>query len=78
MAILTQVAPDVNDDEILWLEFVMFVPAIFPHLLARHIEPEVAIDLIADDGLRVCDDPPKIADDGDEVREWRGMYEAVA
>ncbi len=78
MAILTQVDPDVNDEQLIWLEFVMFVPAIFPHLISRRIEPEVAAHLIADDGRPVCDDPPEIAEDGGVVVEWPGMYAEIA
>jgi hypothetical protein len=77
MSILTQVDPDVNDEQLIWLEFMNFVPAIFLHLVARGIEPEVAADLVADDGLPVCDNPSEFAEDGEPVAEWPGMYEAV-
>lgn len=51
-----------------------FVPAKFVSLVCDGVDPETAAYL-ADDGLRVCNDPPGVADDDDLVWIWSGMYE---
>ena len=53
------------------------VPAKFVSLICDGVDPELAAYL-ADDGLQVCNDPPGVADDGDLVWIWSGMYEEVA
>jgi len=73
-----EILGNLTDERELFQEFQMYVPARFVWLVSRGVEPEVAADLVADDGLPVCYDPPDVADDGGIVMEWAGMYEEAA
>jgi hypothetical protein len=78
--------PDVNDEidarqerENFWSREPGpdYVPSEFVRLVCRGVEPELAADLVADDGLPVAE-PIDIADDGEPVVIWLETFEGVS
>lgn len=57
-----------------WEARANYVPFRFIGLICDGVDVDTAADL-ADDGLPVCADPPKIADDGELVAVWLDVFE---